>query len=251
MSAVPLGQIAEGQSDNADGNFIRELCVALNHRWISDAVFLIFTAYFDESDTHGPAPNLIIAAFVGSARQWELFGRKIRAMKRTYGFTVFHAKDFKAGTGEFRGWGRPKQESLVDHLAVAIRDGLTGGVTITLPRALYEKWYRAPPVPKGMPLDSQYGLCFRMCLYVLIQELRKIKGSHKLHVVIEAGHKNVKDTVRIFDEVKRDFGLRNSRILGTINIAKKSECAELMIADFHGNCSPPLSGRSDNVCHAN
>jgi hypothetical protein len=115
---------------------VRELCIALNHRWELDAIFFLFTAYFDESDTHGPAPNLIMAAFLGSARQWELFGRKIRALQRRDGFKVFHAKDFKAGAGEFRGRSRPKCERLLNDLAVAVRDGLTEGITITLPRAL-------------------------------------------------------------------------------------------------------------------
>jgi hypothetical protein len=121
-------------------------------------LFLIFTAYFDESDTHGPAPNLIMAAFLGSARQWELFGRKIRALQRRDGFKVFHAKDFRAATGEFRGWSQPKRERLLNDLAVAIRDGLTEGVTVALPRALYEREYRSAPIPKGMRLDSQYGI---------------------------------------------------------------------------------------------
>jgi hypothetical protein len=193
---------------------------------------LIFTAYFDESDTHGPAPNLVMAAFLGSARQWELFGRKISALQRRDGFRVFHAKDFRAGAGEFRGWSQPKRDRLLNDLAVAIRDGLTEGVTITLPRALYEREYRSPPIPKAMRLDSQYGVCFRLCLYMLIQRLNRDQEHYKLHVVIEAGHKNVRDVERIFNEVKSAHEENGSKILGTITIAKKSECSELMIADF-------------------
>jgi hypothetical protein len=223
--------------DDANPWLICELCIVLNHRWEPGATFLLFTAYFDESDTHGTAPNLTMAAFLGSARQWELFGRKIRELQRRDGFRVFHAKDFRARTGEFHGWSQPKCDRLLNDLAVAIRDGLTEGVTVTLPRALYEREYRAPPVPKGLRLDSQYGVCFRLCLYMLIRRLIADKQRHKLHVVIESGHKNVRDTDRIFNEIKMAHEASGSKILGTITIAKKSECAELMIADFQAHAS--------------
>ena len=159
---------------------------------------MLFTAYFDENDTHGPAPNLVMAAFIGSARQWQLFGRKIRGLQRKYNFRVFHAIDFRATTGEFRGWNQTKRDQLLYELAVAIRDGLTDGVTISLPRALCEEEYRAPPVPKGMTLDSQYGICFLMLLYMFIQRLQETHRPQKLNTVVEDGHKNVRDTERIF-----------------------------------------------------
>jgi hypothetical protein len=198
---------------------------------------LIFTAYFDESDTHGPAPNLILAAFLGSARQWELFHRKIKALQRRDGFTVFHATDFKAGAGEFRGWSHTKRMQLVGDLATEIRDNLTEGLTITLPRKLYEEEYRAPPVPKGMRLDSQFGVCFRVCMHRLVNLLTADKKTHKLNIFVEDGHKNVKNTVVIFDELKAETGAIGVHILGTITIAKKAECWPLMIADFQAHAS--------------
>ena len=187
-----------------------------------------------------------MAAFLGSARQWELFGRKIRELQRRDDFKVFHAKDFRAGTGEFRGWNQPKRDRLLNDLAVAIWDGLTEGVTVTLPRTMYEREYRAPPVPKGMRLDSQYGVCFRMCVYMLIRRLIADKQRHKLHVVIEAGHRNVRDTDRIFNEIKMAHEENGSKISGTITIAKKSECAELMIADFQAHASYLSEAQNEN-----
>jgi hypothetical protein len=31
---------------------------------------VIFTAYLDEADTHGPSPDIIMAGFLGHAFQW-------------------------------------------------------------------------------------------------------------------------------------------------------------------------------------
>jgi hypothetical protein len=219
------------------GAFIRELCIALEHRCEPDSPFLIFTAYFDESDTHGPSPNLILAGFLGSAREWQLFGRRIRALQRRDGFKIFHAKDFKAGRGEFRGWDQAKRSRLVSDLATAIRDNLTEGVTVTLPRELYVSEYRAPPVPKGMTLDSQYGACFRFCLYRLLQTIADTKKKHSLNIVIEYGHHNACDCVRVFNEFKDQLSDIAFPILGTITIARKSECWPLMIADFQAHAT--------------
>jgi hypothetical protein len=33
----------------------------------SERWFVIFTAYLDEADTHGPAPTVILAGFLGTA----------------------------------------------------------------------------------------------------------------------------------------------------------------------------------------
>lgn len=219
-----------------DLSFIGELCVALAHRWEPERLFVIFTAYCDESDTHGSAPNVIIAAFLASARQWELFGRRLRDLQRRYGFKILHTKDFRARHGEFKGWSDDKCRKLVEELANAVRDNLAEGVTALLPRALYESEYRAPPVPKGMPLDSQYGLCFRACLYRLIQILtEKQKERHRLHIVIEDGHKNVGDTIRVFKEVQAEMLAIGIDILRTITVAKKADNDLLMVADFQAH----------------
>jgi hypothetical protein len=63
---------------------------------------VLYTAYFDEADTHGSAPTVIIASFLGTTRQWELFGRRLRALQHRDGFAIFHATEFKNKTGELR-----------------------------------------------------------------------------------------------------------------------------------------------------
>ena len=34
---------------------------------------MLYTGYFDEADTHGPSPTIIMAGFLGTAREWQLF----------------------------------------------------------------------------------------------------------------------------------------------------------------------------------
>jgi hypothetical protein len=204
---------------------------------------VIFTAYFDESNTHGPAPQIVMAAFLGSARQWEMFERRLKNLQAKYCFKVFHAKDFKARSREFHGWSDDKAGSLILELAVLIRDELADGLTITLSREQYESEYRAPPTPKGMSLDSQYGLCFRVCLHQLIRHITADKKKHLLHIVIENGHSNVGDCKRIFNEIKAEYKELGFDFLGTITIASKEDSAPLMVADFQAHASSIVERR--------
>jgi hypothetical protein len=45
-----------------------------------------------------------MAAFFGHAFQWRRFEKKLRKLQERDGFTIFHAKEFKARVNEFSGW---------------------------------------------------------------------------------------------------------------------------------------------------
>jgi hypothetical protein len=213
--------------------FVRELCIACEHRWVPERLYVIFTAYFDESGAHRDSPVLVLAAQLGTARQWELFERRLRALQREFGFTIFHAKEFKTKSGDFRGWSDIKRYKLLSAMTELVRDGLTEATSVTLETSRYEQEYRDTPRPKKMPLDSQYGVCFRNILSYFIRRVAADGKRHRLHVVLEDGHRNVGDACRIYEEIKtelrEDFG---DDLLGDITIATKTEHLPLMAADF-------------------
>jgi hypothetical protein len=213
-------------------DFIGELCVALAHRWEPERLFVIFTAYIDESGTHGRDPALIMGAFLGHAYQWRVFNRDLDRIRARYGFDIFHAKDFKALKGEFEGWEDEKCLGLIDDLTALVRDRLTQGATIHLERSRYLHEYRQRPFPPKMQPDSQFGVCFRALLAHLINTTAAIGKSPILHVVVEAGHPNVGCVDVIFRENKQRLQRNGIELLGTITRAEKVETKELMVADF-------------------
>jgi hypothetical protein len=169
----------------------------------------------------GPAPTVIMACFLGCERQWELFRRRLRVLQRRDGFKVFHATEFRNQTGEFDGWSE------------LVRDNLAEGVTMYLEHERYIEEYRKPPVPKKMNLDSQYGVCFRACIAHIIALVMADGKRHRLNVIIEDGHWNVRDTERIFNNMKRQVKNRlGIDLLGTHRIVKKDKAAALMVSDF-------------------
>ena len=90
---------------------------------------------------------------------------------------------------------------MINDLTERVRDARIHGVSISLNKGRYQREYRDKPRPKKMSLDSAYGVCFRACLSDIGNTIRQMKGRHTLHIVLEAGHPNVRDACRVFDEI--------------------------------------------------
>ena len=193
---------------------------------------MIFTAYIDESDTHGDAPDIIMSAFIGSQRQWEIFNRRLKTIQKEFEFTIFHATDFKSQRGEFKLWPDEKCQSLIWRLTELVRDELTEGIVTQLPYELYKREF-LDKLPRKMARTSQYGICFLATVEQCIRVLIKEKGNHRLSIVIEEGHKNVGNAARVFEErrerYKRHLG---ADALRTLTIGSKKNNPELMLSDF-------------------
>lgn len=212
--------------------FVGDLCVALRHRWLPNELFVIFTAYFDESGTHGPAPTVTMAGFLGHTYQWRRFETKLARLQKQHRFKVFHAKHFKQQRGEFEGWSDAKCVQVIEDLTELVKNNLTMGLMISLDRDRYINEYRAPPIPKKMNLDSQFGACFRGCLAYVLRRLEARGQCERLNIVFEYGHKNVGDCQRIFMDLRRRYLAVGSDLLGTFTVSTKDGCAPLMVADM-------------------
>jgi hypothetical protein len=196
---------------------------------------VILTAYLDESGTHGDSPTTVMGGILVNARQLEAFERKFRQAKKDHAFEIFHTKKFKKRDGDFRGWDDDRMFALMNDLAVITSTGFTEGVTFLLDNAAYDAEYKAGDSPKKLRLDSKYGLCFRNCLLFLA--LEALKRMHRgryptLHFVLESGHKNAGDALRIFKEYKVLLKANGCDMLGDLLFADKDECDPLMMADF-------------------
>jgi hypothetical protein len=212
---------------------IRELTLALAHRWEPERYFVfVYTGYLDESGTHGGSPATVMGGFLGRAQQWEKFEKGFAKAQKEHGFRVWHSKKFKRRDGDFKGWTDDQCQALYWDLAHLTSYGLTDSVVMNLNNADFEKYYWNGDKPRRARLDTKYGYCFRCCLLFFIKEVIKRKFRKTvphLHIVLEAGHKNVGDAERIFWEVKKEWDLD---FLRTITKAEKDSCGQLMMADF-------------------
>jgi Protein of unknown function (DUF3800) len=113
--------------------FIEELCIALAHRWEPERLFMIITAYFDESGTHAGSPNTVVSATMANTLQWSRFERKLRRAKKDHGFQVFHTKKIKDRKGDFKGWSVERRMALIRDLGAITDKGNMDSVTLIMP----------------------------------------------------------------------------------------------------------------------
>lgn len=196
-----------------------------------------FHCYFDESGTHKSSAVIIVGGLVGDAAQFAQFTRRLDEIRGRYGFKVFHAVEFRNGDGEFRGWPPEKKLALAIELSNLVAETMTAGAVATLVRDDYNRCYRADTSQPKVPKDSAYGLCFRMCLVDFLQEIQEAypyeTTPYTVHVVVEDGDPNVGNAKVIFEEIRATM-LAKFKVdpLGTFRVAAKSQCLELMLADF-------------------
>ncbi|RUX32026.1 DUF3800 domain-containing protein [Mesorhizobium sp. M7A.F.Ca.US.011.01.1.1] len=194
---------------------------------------MVMTAHFDESGTHGAeATNTVVAGFLGDVDQWGTYETDLAALLSEFDIKRFHAKKYRAKQGEFAGWEKEKRSSFACRFFPLIDRYLALGISAGFRRDDYASFYRNPAPARGIRLDSEYGLCFRVCLLWAISFLTSKRTEWPLNIVMEQGHKNAGGAVEIFNEVTEALnGTQFAGLLGSISFSSKDMCLSLAMAD--------------------
>jgi hypothetical protein len=190
-----------------------------------------FTGYIDESDTHGPTPDMTMSAMLSTSGRWERCSRALARIRCKFGFTVFHATEFRALHGEFEGWSAEKCFDLHMELGQLGATHLVEAFTISLSHETYQTHFfdRRPP---KMHQTSQYGICFMGVLDGMMRTVMSYGPQSKLSIVVENGHRNAQDTGRLFDERKRRLDTASIDLLRTHGLEEKDCSPLLQLADI-------------------
>ena len=68
----------------------------------------MFTAYFDESGTHGDSSNVVMGGYIAEVVQWTEFAREWSRMKAEEDVEIFHRVEMEHFRGEFENWSRER-----------------------------------------------------------------------------------------------------------------------------------------------
>lgn len=194
---------------------------------------MIVVTYIDEAGTHGAAPHMIMGALVGRSGKWTYFDKKWGTMLRQNGIDYFHSKEWKHKQGPFKGWKDDKKIAFIERASDIQRDTTLFGLTVKIKQEDYIQNYKSGDRPKKVPLDSMYGLCFRHVVVFVVDTLAKSFNRNDIEVnfILEAGHKNSGDAIRIFDQMKNDKSGRPVA-LGTLALEGKKKLYGLQGADL-------------------
>jgi hypothetical protein len=189
-----------------------------------------FTAYIDESDTHGPAPDMVMCAMLSTQGRWERGSRDLGRIQKKFGFSVFHATEFRALTREVSGWSAEKCFDLLVELGRLGARHLIECFTLSLSHETYKIGF-LDVRPAKMHQTSQYGICFMGVLDGLMRTVMAYGPQSKLSVVVERGHKNAGDTARLFEERRGRLENAGISLLASHGLEDKEHCPLLQLAD--------------------
>jgi hypothetical protein len=177
-----------------------------------------------------------MAGFVGEARQWRKFEKRAAKVLRHYGVDICHAIDLKRGDNAFEGWSVDKKIEFVDGMQHVVNETLGFGYAVILRTADYDKFYAPLDRPKKVVRDTKYGILFRATLAGMIEGIgmtldwkQRVSG---LQLVLESGHPNSGDAMRLFEFARAHLSERARKVLVGLSFKPKDSCLPLAAADL-------------------
>jgi hypothetical protein len=190
---------------------IEQLALSLYHRDSPEALFMVMTGYFDESGTHGAgSPLTTVAGFLATAEQWGGYERDFGQLLADFGVETFHAN--------------ARFLRLAD-------DHLSCGMAMILRAADYANIYRVVQFPRRARPDTEYGLCVRAALWKTIVFMKDRPQDWPVNIVLESGHRNAEDALRVFNETKASLLPQYAPMLRALTFESKDDCYPLAMAD--------------------
>jgi len=201
---------------------------------------MTITACVDESGTHDTSPVSVMAGYVATAEQWGRFEADWTALVRKAGVQNVHAVELFKRTKQFKGWKEEDANALAVELNAVIDRHLQIGFSIIIRGDDYNTIYKTTPHPKRLPKDTKYGVLFRACLAFvpsfIVSQFNEAGQKDTvlqstINFVLEDGHRNVGDALRLFRLYKSDALPEWRHVVGTLEVASKAS-AGAQAADF-------------------
>jgi hypothetical protein len=196
--------------------------------------FLVFTAFYDESGTHKGSPITVLGGFFGGALDWADFDREWRKVLVKHDLRFVRAKQLFHRQGPYRGWTQKQIDYLWADLLYVLQEhkGFQISKIVLRDEDYYRSYVSDGPYSKYERLDTKYGLCVRVALHFLPMVHHRLKAAGSVNFVVEAGHKNAGDALRIFTELKGSKSYSWAPSIGAISFGTKPDFPALQAADL-------------------
>lgn len=194
---------------------------------------MILTAYYDESGTHGDSPLTVLAGFVGYANDWVDFEREWKKILKKHNITHVHAKHMLHRQGQHKNWTDEQvYECFVDLIYVLQEKRRIFASKTILPEEDYKQFYLLDGAARRERLDSRYALCFRSFLHFYPESHHCRHESGIVNFILESGHRNAGDALRVFNEIKEDKELPWRHAVGSLTFGSKDDYPALQASDM-------------------
>jgi hypothetical protein len=205
------------------------LSLSLDSSWVEDRLFVIVTAFVDETGIDGE--RVTLAGYVATLGRWHGFNFRWNNLLDEAEIPYSHITEMKKGDHPFEGWDEAKALAFIDKAAPLMPQYCGFGLSVHVNKA-HRAAYAANMPPKTNP-DSAYGMCARQFFEKVpefVASVMKLRNV-RINFVFERQNEHFAGAEQIFHELKRvDDNL--SRVLGTITPGEKDEFCGLQAADM-------------------
>jgi len=203
----------------------------------------VLVCYLDDSGGDGDVPAITIGGYVAGLLAWEEFEPLGAAVLQGHGVDCLHGKKFHHSKDAFKGWGSAKKRAFVEDLYTPFRSRAVLGVAFSGMKAEMTRVRRDEGLNKNL---SHYGAAFLISLNMLLADpgLRRwlsVEGID-LSFIVETGHKNDGDLVKVFNIVKKALE-RKDGMGQSISFADKKSCVAIQMGFSRLPRRSPCCGR--------
>jgi len=195
-------------------------------------VSLALDAYYDESGSHDGSHLNVLAGFAARPQQWEAFEREWMKILRKHRITHVRAKHLFHRQRQHKGWKDKQITELWADLMYVIQEREMFASKTYLFEEDYKLFYVSDGPARRERLDSRYALCFRSLLHNLPAVYRTFHLDGDINFVLEAGHRNAGDALRVYSELRENRAFRYGDAIGFLSSVKKQSSCALQAADM-------------------
>jgi hypothetical protein len=196
---------------------------------------VVLVCYLDDSGSDPQVPAITIAGYIAAIGAWEEFEPPARALLDREQIDYLHGKLFHHNKGPFKGWGQTKKLEFVTELYDLLRPQVLVGVAFS---AIKEELKRRNAETGLNRHTSAYGFAFLALANMILTDpgLRSwvALDGWDVSFIVEEGHRNDGDLVRVFGEVKRALERQDGigHKMKSISFVDKKSCTAVQMADF-------------------
>jgi hypothetical protein len=202
-------------------------------------LFVLITAYVDESGTHNSGVT-VVAACAANSEQWSVLESKSKALFDEFKLTrAYHSKELWDSDNDFKKWSVDKKISFHDEISDLVNRHVEISGAAILRDDDYYRFYRNDTLPKKKrSYESRYCLCFRTIIGFLLNSMIKEDRTNwpntsakTLDIVADRGHKNSEEVIKFFNLYKDDLMPDDKHFLKGLAYQDKEDCLPLFVPD--------------------
>ena len=194
-----------------------------------NAIYVLVTAYVDESGTGGQ-PRVMLGAVVARAHRWHGFNRQWAKLLSLENIDFSHIVAMENKDRPFEDWGLKRTRPFVGRAGPMMKKHCDFGTTVALSVSDHREHYLSN-LPKRARRESAYGLCARSLIeHVVCEAVAAFGPGTVLNFIFEHSHQ-FGGALAAFDDLKAHVPLIAPN-LGSITSGDKAAFAGLQAADL-------------------